>query len=90
MDNTNNNPTNKKSVFYVVLAIIIIVLIILIAINNKSKTLNQPVPDQTEIELNDALSADKTTDIENSLNSIDVSDTTTKDLEEIDADLNSL
>lgn len=90
MDNTNNNPANKKSVFYLVLAIIIIVLIILIAINNKPKTLNQPAPDQTEIELNDALSADKTTDIENSLNSIDVSDTTTKDLESVDKDLNSL
>lgn len=93
-NNTQNNVAiepSKKSSGLVILIVVIIVLAI-VAFIYVRKTNNTPPLTQSEIELNQAVVSDSTTSIKNSLDSINVNDTTidATNLQSIDKELNNL
>jgi uncharacterized protein YneF (UPF0154 family) len=85
----NQNKKNKSSL-YIVIAIVVVIILILLASKSKKEIPENPPMTENDIELNNALASDSTTQIQDSLNKIDVTDTTAKDLEDVDKDLNNL
>ncbi|ETB63706.1 TPA: hypothetical protein DIC38_03075 [Candidatus Nomurabacteria bacterium] len=81
---------NKKTTPIIIgIIVIVLVLIILIIVKNPNKN-KEIIPNETEIELNEAMKNDTTKIINENLNQIDITDTTDEDLKSIDEELNNL
>lgn len=78
----------KNTQVIVIVVIVIIALIVLILVKNPNKEEKVLTPDQ--IELNEAVNNDTTTEIKTNLDSIDVTDNSDEDLKAIDEELNNL
>lgn len=100
MENNNTNDVvadtigKKKNNLIVIVALIVLALIIVVVLKNGNRKVEinpeqQPLS-QTDIDLNQAVKSDTTTNITDNLNSINVDDTTDADLNSIDQELNKL
>lgn len=81
----------NKSKNIIIIVIIIILLAVLIILKNNSNKVEQLEPvSQTQVELQQALESDKTSEIKNSIDSIKVDDTIDTELDSIDKELENL
>lgn len=82
---------NKQNNAIIILVIIIVLAIVaFVALKNRNAKLAPKPESQTEIDLNQAVQADSTTDINASLNDINLNDTSSTDLQDVDKELNNL
>lgn len=91
--NTINNAPfgNKKNVSMIIIIVIIIIAIITIVILKSGNMKPQvEVPDQTTAELNNALNTDSTSEINANLDKINLEDTSSSDLKDVDSELEKL
>ncbi len=80
----------KNNTIIIIIAIIILAVIALITLKVRNQN-QEPAPQtQTEIDLNQAIKADSTTDINASLDEIDLTDTSDADLTNVDQELENL
>ncbi len=84
MDNKKNTLT------YVLVIIIIIVLIGIVVIKNNNQPKEVEPINQQETELNNAVKSDSTKSITDSINNINVDDTSVKELQPVDQELKVL
>jgi hypothetical protein len=96
-NNISNNTvegdvlTKKNNPMIIIVALIILALIIIVILKKEDRIEITPEPlSQTEMDLNSAVSADTTTSINGNLDSINVDDTSSTDLNEVDQELNKL
>ncbi len=83
----------KKNNLFTVFIILLIIVVIAIIIVKSNKNRNTPEPQpltEEETELNMAIESDTTAGINSNLNSIDLNDTTDKELETVDQELQKL
>jgi len=83
----------KNNLLIIIVAVIVLALIILVVLknaNNKMSSTKSRTLSQTESELNRAVTLDTTTAITADLNNINVEDTTDKDLDGVDQELQKL
>jgi len=95
VENTMNNTpvtSGKKNGLMIVIIIVIILAIIAIVIlkDNGLKKSNTKVPDQTTMDLNNALNTDSTSEINTNLDKINLDDTSASDLKDVDSELEKL
>lgn len=92
MENTNNTITKKSSNNIIVVVIILIVLIIISIIALKNKKINREVeaPSQANQGLENTINEDTTGKINENINKIDLTDTSTDDLKAVDEELKKL
>ena len=91
--NTINNAPfgSKKNVSMIIIIVIIIIAIITIVILKSGNMKPQvEVPDQTTAELNNALNTDSTSEINANLDKINLEDTSSSDLKDVDSELEKL
>jgi hypothetical protein len=82
---------NKKYNTIIVLAVIVILVMVLIFVKKEDKVKSVPIePTQSEIELNQAVTTDTTKSINDSLNNINIDDTTDAELNVVDQELQKL
>ena len=79
----------KNNTIIIIIAIVILVIISLITIKNRNQKMKEPV-NQTEIDLNQAVNMDSSSDIKTSLDEIDITDTSEADLNIVDQELQNL
>lgn len=82
------NKQNK--IIIIILVIVVLAIIAFLTLKNRNTKLTPKSESQIEIDLNQAVSADSTTDINNSLNDINLDDTSNTDLQDVDKELNNL
>ena len=94
IENTTNNanPVSEKKNGLMIIIIVLIAIAIIAVIAVKSSVIKPKVeaPDQTTTELDNSLKADTTTEINTNLDKINVDDTSSADLKEVDGELEKL
>ena len=95
VENTMNNTpvtSGKKNGLMIVIIIVIILAIVAVVIlkDNGLKKPNIEAPDQTTMDLNNALNTDSTSEINTNLDKINLDDTSTDDLKDVDSELEKL
>lgn len=89
----NINFMEKKNNLIVIFVVIIVIAVIAYIFMTKN-TVNGPTESetatQTEVEFNEAITSDTTTSINETLNNIDLTDTSSADLQAVDQELQNL
>jgi len=81
----------KNNLSIIIIIIVVIALIALIILkNNITKKVKEAPLDQNQIELQNAVKSDKTTDITTSIDNIKIEDTIDTDLNTVDKELENL
>lgn len=90
VNNMEGSVDKKKNNSAITIIIIILILaIIAIIVYRKTNLAEQPLS-QSEVELNQTLNDDSTASISTSLNNINLDDTSSEDLKEVDKELGNL
>lgn len=80
----------KNNTIIIILAIIILAVIAGISLKNRNQKMEPEPVSQSETDLNQALESDTTIEINQSLESIDLTDTSDEDLKSVDEELGNL
>lgn len=80
----------KNNTIIIIIAIIILAVIAGISLRNRSQKIEPEPVSQSETDLNQALQSDTTIEINQSLDGIDLTDTSDEDLKSVDEELGNL
>lgn len=81
---------NKNKLTIIALIIIVLIIIVMIIVNKRNTTSDPAPVTQSEIELNNAIENDDINSIKESLDNINIEDTTDADLKIIDEEVEKL
>ncbi len=80
----------KNNTIIIIIAIIILAVVAGISLKNRNQKVEPEPMSQSEIDLNQATESDTTVEINQSLDNIDLTDTSDEDLKSVDAELGNL